>query len=62
MTAPDISQLELADPAPAARSAVIRAVMPSKTLRSMPSGLSCVLSRNGGSGATSTAALTRAGP
>ena len=46
----------------AGRSAAIRAVRPSKTLRSMPSGLSLVLSRNGGSGATSTAALTRAGP
>ena len=46
----------------AGRSAAIRAVMPSKTLRSIPSGLSCVLSRNGSSGATSTAALTRAEP
>jgi hypothetical protein len=46
----------------AGRSAAIRVVMPSKTLRSMPSGLSSVLSRNGSSGATSTAALTRPGP
>jgi hypothetical protein len=35
--------------------------MASKTLRSMPPGLSPVLSRNGGSGATSTAAATRPG-
>ena len=36
----------------AGRSAAIRAPMPSKTLRSMPSGLSSVLSRKGSSGAT----------
>ena len=43
----------------AGRSAAIRAVISSRTLRSMPSGLSGVLSRNGSSGAMSTAALTR---
>ena len=46
----------------AGRSAMIRAAMPSKTLRSMPSGLSSALTRNGSRGATSTAALTRPGP
>jgi hypothetical protein len=33
-----------------------------ETLRSIPSGLSSVLSRKGGSGGTRTAALTRSGP
>jgi hypothetical protein len=46
----------------AGRSAVTWAVRRSKTLGSMPWGLSWVLSGNGGRGATSTAALTRAGP
>jgi hypothetical protein len=46
----------------AGRSATIRAVMPSKTLRSIPSGLSFALSRKGSSGATRTAALTRSVP
>jgi hypothetical protein len=46
----------------AGRSAAIRAVTPSKTFRSIPSGLSLVLSRKGSSGATSAAALTRPGP
>ena len=46
----------------AGRSAAIRAAMPSRTLPSMPSRLSGVLSRNGSIGATSTAALTRSEP
>ena len=46
----------------AGRSAVIPAMTSSKTLRSIPWGLSLVLSRNGGTGAIIAAQLTRREP